>query len=276
MARNDRSEPIGTSRRALLGRTARPAAGAASMVHQSGCKTGGGNGAAASACTPTLAASDTIATETMCGKVRGYQRVTCLAMLLLFSVVAPGATAQIKDQIKPEQCLGGTLDAPILIEVFSDFECTHCRDFFLNTISLVLKEYCSLNKVCVVYHEFPWPNNQFSRRAAQFSKAAQKLGREQWRAVMQALYENQSKWSFNGSIDGFVAQALSPDDYSRLKSLLRDPAIDEEITREVAQGEKRKVTITPTLFVYALGKEQKVSGVLAYPVLKNFFDSALR
>jgi protein-disulfide isomerase len=247
MVKNDRTTPNGISRRTPVGRTPGPAVGA-----------------------------DAIATRTIYGKARGYERVIWLAMLLLYFVVAPGATAQIKDEIKPEQCLGGNLDAPILIEVFSDFECTHCRDFFLNTISLVLKEYCSLNKVCVVYHEFPWPDNRFSRRAVQFAKAAQKLGREQWRGVMQALYENQSKWASTGSIDGFVAKVLSPDDYSRLKGLLRDRAIDEEIKREVAQGEKRKVTITPTFFIYALGKEQKISGVLAFPILKNFFDSALK
>ena len=38
-----------------------------------------------------------------------------------------------------------------------------------------------------------------------------------------------------------------------------------------AKGEG--VTITPTISVRARGEEQKVSGILAYPILKNFFDS---
>ena len=93
---------------------------------------------------------------------------------------------------------------------------------------------------------------------------------------MQVLYENQSEWSFSGFIGAFVAKVLSPDDYSRLKDLLREQAIDEEINQEVALGEKRKVTITPTIFVRARGKEQKVSGILAYPILKSFIDSVVK
>ncbi len=204
-------------------------------------------------------------------------RVIVLALLassLLNVEMPPGIFTQIAE-LRPEQCLGGNPDAPIQIEVFSDFECTHCRDFYLDTISVVLKEYCSQNKVCVVYREFPWPDNRYSRRAAQFSKAAQKLGRQQWVAVMTALYENQSRWSFSGSIDAYVSKALAPEDYSRLKDLLRDKSIDAEIRSDIALGEKRKVTITPTFFIDVLGKEQRVVGVLSYPILKNFFDMAL-
>jgi protein-disulfide isomerase len=206
--------------------------------------------------------------------VKAIPPACCLVIFVLL-VVAPNASTQ-SNEVQPEQCLGGNLDAPIRIEVFSDFECTHCRDFYLNTISLVLKEYCSLNKVCVVYHEFPWPSNRFSRQAAQYSKAAQKLGREQWHIVMQALYENQQRWSLNGSIDGVISNALPADDYTHLKKLLRDPSIDAAIRREITMGEKKKVTTTPTFFVYAIGKEQKIAGNLSYSILKSFFDSVLK
>jgi len=201
--------------------------------------------------------------------------VAFLALLLLNVPMTPDAVSQTVE-LMPEQCLGGNLDAPIRIEVFSDFECPHCKDFYLDTISLVLKEYCSQNKVCVVYREFPLPDNLFSWRAAQFAKAAQKIGRQQWRAVMSALYENQDEWSVSGSIDAFVSKSLTPEDYSRLKNLLQDPSIDQEITKEIALGEKRDVALTPTFFVYVLGKEQKIAGVLSYTVLKSFFDKVLK
>jgi protein-disulfide isomerase len=207
--------------------------------------------------------------------MRSVSPIVYLALLIPSLAAPPCASAQTTE-IKPEQCLGGSADAPILIEVFSDFECAHCREFYLNTIPLVLKEYCSLNKVCVVYHEFPLPSNMYSRRAAQYSKAAQKLGREQWRNVMVALYENQEKWSQSGSVDDVVSNALAPDDYSQLKKLLKDSSIDAAIKNEIAIGEKKKVTATPTLFVYAIGREQKVVGSIAYPILKNFFDSIVK
>ena len=196
--------------------------------------------------------------------------------LLMLAVAAPAEAPAQTVGLKPEQCLGGELDAPILIEVFSDFECPACRGFYLNTIRPVLKEYCSLDKVCVVYHEFPLPGNRFSWRAAKYSKAAQKLGREQWRTVMLALYENQPTWSWNGSVDNVVSKALVADDYSRLKELLRDRSIDAEIRREVALGQKKEVTATPTFLVYAIGREQKVVGSLPFSMLKSYFDRIVK
>ena len=197
-------------------------------------------------------------------------------MLLLSPTFSPCATPQDQFEIRLEQCLGGNLDAPIRIMVFSDFMCTHCRELFLGTISQVLKEYSSTNKVCVMYFEFPLPTNKYSRQAAQYSKAAQKLGKEQWYTVMKVLYENQSLWSKDGSIDEVVSKALAPDDYNRIKELRRNSDIDKEISREFAFGDKKKIRETPTFFVKAKGREQRVTGFLSFATLKNFFDSALK
>lgn len=207
--------------------------------------------------------------------MRSIPPVLYLVLVILAVAAPPNAFAQT-DQIKSEQCLGGKLDAPIRVEVFSDFECPACREFYLNTIRPVLKDYCSLDKVCVVYHEFPLQGHKYSRQAAQYSKAAQRLGPKQWHAVMDALYENQEKWYQNGSVDDVVFKALGPDEYFRLRKLLLDPTIDSAIESEVTMGQKKEVTSTPTFFVYALGREQKVVGGLPYPVLKGFFDRIVK
>ncbi len=196
--------------------------------------------------------------------------------LLILVVAAPRGASGQANSITPEHCLGGTLDAPIRIEVFSDFECPSCREFYLNSIRPVLKDYCSLDKVCVVYYEFPLASHKYSREAARNSKAAQRLGRKEWLAVMDALYINQQKWSQNGSVDEVVFLALGADDYLRLKKMLLAPSIDTSIESEISMGKKREVTSTPTLFVNAIGREQKVVGGLPYSVLKDFFDSIVK
>ena len=140
----------------------------------------------------------------------------------------------------------------------------------------MLKEYGNLGKVCVVYHEFPLRIHKYSRQAAQFSKAAQKLGRQQWTAVLDALYENQGNWSQNGSVDETVFKALGADEFYRIKQLLVRPSINEAIDSEIALGEKKEVNSTPTSFMYAGGSEQKVVGGLPYPVLKDFLDRNMK
>jgi protein-disulfide isomerase len=198
-----------------------------------------------------------------------------LVLFLLVLVVHPDAFSQTAE-LKPDQCLAGTPDSPIRIEVFSDFECAACREFYIQTIRPVLKEYGGLGKVCVVYHEFPLQMHKHARQAAQYAKAAQKLGRQQWIAAIDGLYENQAKWALDGSVDETVFKALGADDFYRLKQVVLLPSIDEAIKGEIAMGEKKEVNSTPTSFVYAFGKEQKVVGGVPYPVMKDFIDKNMK
>jgi protein-disulfide isomerase len=198
-----------------------------------------------------------------------------MSAVLMFLALALPTPASAEDQ-SCEQCLGGGLDAPIRIEVFSDFECPACRGLFMETMKQVLKDYCVPDKVCVIYREFPLPMHRYSRVASRYSMAAQKLGRQQWLAVVESLYADQAVWSQNGLVNVSVARALSPLDYQKVQKLIDDPSINQSIERDVALGQKREIQQTPTFFVTALGKEQKVVGMLPYNVLKDFFDKIVK
>jgi protein-disulfide isomerase len=202
-------------------------------------------------------------------------RAIFVAAFILMIAAAPGSPAQSTD-LKAEQFLGGSPDAPIRVEVFSDFECPACRQLYLETIRPVLKNYSNLDKVGVVYREFPLQGHKYSRQAARYAKAAQKLGRDQWQKVIEGLYEAQEKWVQDGSVDDVVFKALGADEYFNLKKLLLDPALDKSIDAEVALGYDRQVESTPTFFIWAIGKEQRVVGYLAYPVLKDYFDRIVK
>jgi len=197
-----------------------------------------------------------------------------IAVLICLSL-ACAIPVQAADQ-SCENCLGGGLDAPIKIEVFSDFQCPACRTLYLDTMKQVLKDYSRLDKVCVIYHEFPLPMHPHAREATRYSLAARKLGRQQWLAVLDSLYTDQAIWSQNGMVQVSVARVLSPLDYQSLQKLLQDPSINETITHDIALGQERKVLSTPTMFVTAIGKEQRVDGGLPFPVLKDFFDKIVK
>jgi protein-disulfide isomerase len=106
--------------------------------------------------------------------------------------------------------------------------------------------------------------------------AAQKIGRTQWLAVMEALYTDQVQWSVDGNIEASVAKVISLADLVQLKKNLEDPSINEAIDRDVALGTKLKVESTPTFYVTAINKEQRVVGGLPYSVLKQFFDGIVK
>jgi len=175
-----------------------------------------------------------------------------------------------------EALLGGSLDAPIRIDLFSDYQCPACRNLYLETIRPVLKDYSEANKVCIVYHDFPLKSHQYAREAARYSQAALRVGRRQWLAVVDALYTNQPAWSQDGKVEATVAAAVSPEDLQKIKGLLNYPYINESIDRDVALGQKRKVDSTPTLFVTAIGREQKVVGRIPYNVLRDYFNRIVK
>ena len=202
-------------------------------------------------------------------------RTTMTAVLLLCLGAALSMPALAADQ-SCENCLGGGLDAPIKIEVFSDFQCPACRSLYMDTMKQVLKDYSSSDKVCVIYHEFPLAMHAHAREAARYALAARKLGRQQWLAVVDSLYADQPIWSQNGMVQVSVARALSPADFQTLLKIMQDPSINQTIDRDIALGQERKVQSTPTMFVTSLGREQKVEQVLPYPVLKNYFDKIVK
>jgi len=114
-------------------------------------------------------------------------------VLLTIVVLTPGNAQYLKNQ--PPNCAGGTLDAPIRMEIFSDFQCTWCRAFYLETVTQVLKSYSPADKVCVIYYEFPLDMHPYGRKAARYSIAAQHVGKKQWLAVVDALYTKQEQWA---------------------------------------------------------------------------------
>jgi protein-disulfide isomerase len=205
--------------------------------------------------------------------------MTSIGKVTLFVFVALLTGFGLKAQTSTsseEALLGGNLDAPIRIDLFSDFQCPVCRDLYLETLRPVLKDYCEPNKVCIVYHDFPLRGHPYARDAARYSQAALRVGRRQWLAVVDALYTNQPAWSQDGKVEATVAAAVSPEDLQKIKGLLNYPYINESIDRDVALGQKRKVDSTPTFFVTAIGREQKVVGRIPYNVLRDYFNRIVK
>src|SRR5512135_2584771 len=112
------------------------------------------------------------------------------------------------------QMLGGSLNSPIRIEVFSDFQCPHCRDLYLGTIKPLLQEYASKDKVCVIYHEFPLAMHQYSREAARYSEAAGRLGQQKLLPVLDSIFTDQAQWAQDGSLEATVSKALPGEDFA--------------------------------------------------------------
>jgi protein-disulfide isomerase len=191
--------------------------------------------------------------------------------LLLGSALAVKArqtSAPVPD-VDPREAFGSK-NAPIVMEVFSDFQCPACKTLFLTTNRQLMDNYVSTGKVYLVHRDFPLPMHAHSQVAAQYSRAAAQVGK--FEPVEQALFENQEKWEQNGDVDGTVAAVLSPAEMTKVRGLVKSGSINAMIQKDVALGKVYNVNQTPTTVFHSKGQTFPYGGVMSYDILRNFLD----
>jgi len=173
------------------------------------------------------------------------------------------------------QCIGN-INAPIKIEVFSDYQCPACRTFYFEVSRQLIADYAAAGKVCLAYHEFPLKGHQYSRQAAHFAEAAARLGPQQWIKVTDALFYYQPQWSTDGQVEATVARALSESEMNLVRRMVDDPAVDAVVERDYQEGTRRGVRSTPTAFILTTGREERIPPGVQYPILRRVLDGLLQ
>ncbi len=167
----------------------------------------------------------------------------------------------------------GSKTAPLVLEVFSDFQCPACKSVYTTTNRQLMDNYVSSGKVYLIHRDFPLPMHAHSKVAAQYSRAAAHLGKGE--QVEQALFENQEKWENTGDVDGTVAAVLSPAEMAKVRALVKGGTLDPLIEKDLALGRFYNVNQTPTTIIHYHGQTYPVVGVQSYAVFHQFLDQLL-
>jgi protein-disulfide isomerase len=188
----------------------------------------------------------------------------------------------------------GSKNAPITMEVFSDYQCPSCRALYEETLKPLIADYVALGKVYLIHRDFPLPMHSHSWVAARYANAAARIGK--FPQVEAALYDNQAEWSESGDLEKYVAAGVGPTDMKKIDKLMpagckvQPPApgapssaplvlapcpLDPAIQRDSDLGKKVPVAATPTFQVICKGKTTTTAGTVTYPVLKQYFDYLL-
>jgi protein-disulfide isomerase len=184
----------------------------------------------------------------------------------------PPPAAAAAGDIDPHQAFGSK-NAPVVMEVFSDFQCPACKTLFLTTNRLVMDNYVSTGQVYLVHRDFPLPMHAYSRVAARYARAAAQIGK--FEPVEQVLFQNQEKWEQTGDVDGTIATVLSPADMAKVRALVKGGTLDAGIDKDTALGQIYRVNQTPTTIFHSNGQTYPYSGVMTYDILKQFLDQLL-
>ena len=171
----------------------------------------------------------------------------------------------------------GSKSAPITIEVFEDFQCPACRNFFETSLKQVIDAYVVPGKVYLIHRDFPLDMHPYSHQAARLANAAADLG--QFQTIERALFDSQDQWSANGKIEEALAATVPAAQMKKIRDYeaahIND--INASIERDHTMGVERKVNQTPSIYVTSHGKTEALpGGGVNYDLLRNYLDFLLR
>ena len=170
--------------------------------------------------------------------------------------------------------LKGSPTAPLMIEVYTDYECPSCRNLYIQTVPDLLKQYVATGKVQMLHRDFPLSMHQYSKLAARYANAAGQLGH--YDVVANQIFKTQQEWDQNGNLDVQVAKVLDAATMQKVRDMVKsDTHLDDTVTADVAMGTKDNLNQTPTMMFVLKGKRTKIDGFMPFPILKSYIDQQL-
>jgi protein-disulfide isomerase len=167
----------------------------------------------------------------------------------------------------------GSKSAPIVMEVFSDFQCPACKSLFETTNRQLMDNYVTTGKVYLIHRDFPLPMHAYSRVAARYGRAAAEIGKVE--VAEKTLFDNQEKWEQSGDVDGTLAAVLSAADMAKVRALVKGGTLEPLIDKDYALGQMYRVNQTPTSVFHSKGQTYPYSGAMNYETLRQFLDQLL-
>jgi protein-disulfide isomerase len=168
----------------------------------------------------------------------------------------------------------GAAAAPVTIELFSSFACTHCKEFHDTLLPQLVKDYVARGKVCVVSRECFNPSAPGAQDAARYATAAARIGKYQ--EVADIMFKKQAFWIGNGHVWEIVASALTLAEQQKVQALAKDPAVIAEVQRDLAEAAAAGVAHTPAMLITRGSKKTPpFEGVPAYNLVRSLLDDML-
>ncbi len=137
----------------------------------------------------------------------------------------------------------GNPNAPVKVEQFSDFLCSHCADYALNTEAEIVKEYIATGKVYMKYIPTPFMGES-SVLAAEGSYCAS--DQNKFWEFHDVLYQNQSNYTVTSLVTLAGRAKL---DKTTFKTCLESGKYKQQVTDDLAYAGTKGVTGTPSFLI---------------------------
>ncbi len=176
-------------------------------------------------------------------------------------------TSSTTINVKINEKVKGSQNAPVIIIEYSDFECPFCGKFFRETLPLIESNYINTGKVKFIYKHFPLRNIHFN---AQIAAEASECANEQhkfWQ-YHDLLFQNTPNFKENNLIQYASQINLDVDQFSKCLSSGKYKSVIEE---ELKEGIKNGITGTPGFLI----NNKLVTGAQSFSVFEQIIESSL-
>ena len=213
--------------------------------------------------------------------------VTAGALLIAGLLIAPsirtaltpvGEIAKITPAARPlvDGKEMGDPNAPVLVEVWEDFQCPACRTYSTDIAPLVVQNYVAPGNVRYVFRHYPFLDDRSptkeSDQAANASMCAAEQGMFwEYHDYLYGNWNRENAGAFSDKRLVAFAEALDLD-MDAFNACFRENRYRDVIEQDLADGTKLGVTGTPSVFVN--GQIVKPGFVPSYDEIAQAIDAA--
>jgi protein-disulfide isomerase len=205
-----------------------------------------------------------------------------LAVVALVGLAQPSWSQQVLDadnyaSMHVEGNMLGDLHAPVLVEVYSDFQCPHCKTIWLTTMIKIEASYVANGKVWIASYSM---GNRLSEHA-KGNTESEDAARAAYAAAEQNRYwvYHDLLFTTQGKVNsGTFSMARLTDDarmaglnMAQFQAAMASDELKARVARDALEGKSRGVRIVPTIFVNGT----RVEGEQSFETYKTAIEAAL-
>ena len=163
----------------------------------------------------------------------------------------------------------GTQGAPVVIVLFSDFQCPYCK----NEASVLRENLLATypKEVHLYYKQFPLESlHPWAKAAALASRCVYRQNADAFWAYHDWIFGKQNDITADTLKDNVLewAKTAKNIDAGQLGSCIESKATEGEVAKDIADGRAVKVDSTPTLFVNG----RRIAASVDWPTLRSVID----
>jgi protein-disulfide isomerase len=186
------------------------------------------------------------------------------------------ATVAAKEYPLADGSALGPADAPVLVEVFSDFQCPNCKEFVDAVENQLIDTYGAGGKVRIDYRHFIVIDGNVggteSRQAAEASEcAAQQNQFWPYHAIVYANWRGEGVGAFSNQRLVAMAETIGLD-MNAFNSCFNGNQTAGIVNDDHALGQSRGVNGTPTVFINGSMVPQQQNTIFSFDYFKSRID----